>query len=80
MKLWLTKQNNGLYMLSYFKPVKENILGTHKEDVYIIPGEPIGVRNLCSEILRITNIEQELKVGESIRIELLGRILNDHTD
>ncbi len=80
MKLWLTKQSNGLYMLSLFKPTTNTIKGTHKEDVYIIPGEPIGVRNLCSEILKVLCIENELQIGESIRIELTGRILNGSSD
>ena len=73
MKLWLTKQNNGLYTLSLFRPQKEV---THKEDVIIIPGEP-GIRNICSEILKVISVERELKDGDFVKVELKGKLIKD---
>ncbi len=75
MKLWLTKQGNGLFMLTKLKPTKAKILGTSKEDVYIVSGEPIGVRNLCSVMLQLVGSE-DLEIGQSIQIELEGKVIN----
>lgn len=79
MKLWLTKQGNGLYMLTYFKPTIEVVFGTeNKKEVYILPGEPIGIRNLCDKILIAINFpdnHEKLKTFESIQIELAGKVI-----
>lgn len=79
MRLWLSKQNNGLYILSVFKPTQGNTL--HKEDIIcVIPGEPEGQKDLMSELLKTHCFEKELKEGESTQIELKGRIINDSTN
>jgi len=80
MKIWLTRQANGLYMLTHFKPTVETVFGSNKKDVYIIPGEPIGVRNLCDKILVVIENAQDigkLKPLESIQIELTGSVITD---
>ncbi len=73
MKLWLSRQGNGLYMLTKLKPVKSKIMGTDKEDLYIQPTEPVGVRNLCAVMLKVVGIENELELLESVKIELSGK-------
>lgn len=80
MKLWLTRQGNGLYMLTMFKPVIEQVYGSSTKDVYVIPGEPIGIRNLCHRILLVINFpieSKKLKIYESIQIELNGNVLSE---
>ena len=77
MKIYLTRQHNGLYMLTKHKPILAKIEGTDIEDSYNVPGEPVGVRNLCSLILKVVNIEKPLKRGESILIDLNGEIVDD---
>lgn len=75
MELWLTKQRNGQYMLTKYKPILAQVEGRDYTDAYVIPGEPIGVRNLCDAILAILDKPTNLKRGESILIELSGRII-----
>lgn len=74
MRLWLTRQGNGLYMLTKNRPIFEHVEGTDRMDVYITPGEPVGVRNICSLILGLVGASQ-MRRGESIEIELEGRLI-----
>jgi hypothetical protein len=75
MKLWLTRQHNGLYMLTVKEPVFAKVDGRDFEDAYIVPGEPVGMRNFCDLILMLLKIEKPLKRGEKIQIELFGNVI-----
>lgn len=75
MKLWLTRQHNGLYMLTVKEPIFAKVDGREFEDAYIAPGEPVGMRNFCDLILNLLNINTPLKRGQSIQIELKGEVL-----
>ena len=48
MRLYLSRQRNGDYMLTERLPVVARVAGTLIDDVYMEPGEPAGVRGLCS--------------------------------
>lgn len=74
MKLWLTRQHNGLYMLTAMQPIFAKVEGRDFEDAYVAPGEPVGMRNFCDLILKLLNLESPLKRGQSIQIELNGSI------
>ena len=74
MKLWLTRQHNGLYMVTKYKPVFTKVDGRDFEDAYIVPGEPVGERNFCDLILKLVNLDAPLKRGDSIEIELYGNV------
>lgn len=74
MTLWLTRQHNGLYMLTKLKPIFEVVQGREYLDAYVAPGEPIGMRNFCDAILSLIGLEKALKRGESIEIELTGKL------
>jgi hypothetical protein len=75
MKLWLTRQHNGLYMLTRLKPQESTILGTDKKGMYIEKGEPVGMLNLCDLALKVFQLEKELDPGQSVRVELKGNLL-----
>lgn len=75
MEVWMTRQRNGQYMLTKYKPVMAMVEGRDYMDAYVLPGEPIGVRNLCDAILKIMNKPVSLKRGESVLVELSGRII-----
>ena len=76
MKLYLTRQLNGLYMLTALKPIFADILGSNgKIDAYIQAGEPIGMRNLCDRILILVGMDKPLKRCTTIEIELSGKVL-----
>lgn len=76
MEVWMTRQRNGQYMLTKYKPIIAQVEGRDYTDAYVVPGEPIGVRNLCDSLLKILDRKIELKRGESILIELSGKIID----
>lgn len=73
MRLYLTRQRNGLYMLTLHAPQWCAVEGTATTDAYVVPGEPIGIRNLCPAVLKILDQPLQLKRGESAQVELAGR-------
>lgn len=75
MELYLTRQHNGLYMLTKNKPIFQIVEGREFEDAYVTPGEPIGMRNFCDLILNLVGLDKPLKRGECIRVELKGYII-----
>ena len=81
MKLYLTRQLNGLYMLTALKPTFADILGSNgKVDAYIQAGEPIGIRNLCDKMLIVAGVDKPLKRCTTIEIELTGKVLKGLED
>lgn len=75
MELWLTRQRNGMYMLTHNKPVLTDVEGRNYEDAYVPYGDPVGMRNFCDLILKVIGSERKLDFLESIKIDLTGRIL-----
>jgi hypothetical protein len=62
-------------MLTVKEPIFTKVDGRDFEDAYIVPGEPVGMRNFCDLILKVLNIETPLKRGEKIQVELFGNIV-----
>lgn len=77
MQLYLTRQHNGLYMLTKLKPTFADVQGTDFVDAYIQPGEPIGIRNLCNMILVVLGINSPMKRCTTIEIELTGAVVTN---
>lgn len=75
MKLWLTRQRNGLYMLTANEPIITKVECRDFEDAYVAPGEPVGIRNFCDLILKLVGIEKPLKRGEKVQIVLSGNLI-----
>ena len=46
-KCWLSRQNNGLYMITKFRPIKSRIGMSDKEDLYVTTGDPMAIKNMC---------------------------------
>ena len=75
MRLWLTRQSNGQYMLTATKPPVFAVRGFGTMDAYVRYGDPIGLRNLCPDGVRaIFGIE--LKPLQSVRLQL-GQVVVD---
>lgn len=47
MKLFLSRQASGLYMLTAIPPKRHRVGNTSRDDLYVRHGEPIGYRNMC---------------------------------
>lgn len=75
MELWLTRQRNGLYMLTQGKPIICDVQGRNYQDAYVPAGDPVGIRNFCDLILKVVNLEGQLNRLESVRIKLDGNII-----
>jgi hypothetical protein len=75
MELWLTRQRNGLYMLTYTKPTIADVESRGYQDVYVAPGDPVGMRNFCDLILKIVGLTKPLNRLDSIKINLEGQIV-----
>lgn len=75
MRLFLTRQHNGLYMVTKNKPIFAKVEGRDFEDAYIVPGEPVGERNFCDLILKLVNLDTPLRRGDTIEIELNGMVV-----
>lgn len=71
MKCYLTRQRDGNFMLTHYKPSIDRIRGTKDYDAYCIPGEPLGVRHLCEiGVLMLVPIANSLKTLESMEINI----------
>ena len=77
MKLWLTRQHNGLYMLTANEPIFAKVEGRDFEDAYVAPGEPVGMRNFCDLILKLVKLDTPLRRGEKVQIHLEGYVSKD---
>lgn len=75
MELYLTRQHNGLYMLTKYEPVIMKVDGRDFEDAYIVPGEPVGMRNFCDLILPLVGLDKPLKRNETIKIKINAQII-----
>lgn len=72
--LWLSRQRDGNYTLSFLKPALHKILGTDEVyDFYLRPGEPIGIRHLCpGGVLSVFGVA--IEIGEQVPVVLVGEL------
>jgi hypothetical protein len=75
MELYLTRQKNGLYMLTAFEPIFAKVEGRDFDDAYVRPGEPVGMRNFCDLILKLIKLDKPLRRGQTIKIALDGKVI-----
>lgn len=68
-KIWLSRQRDGNYMMTRFKPVRAEVGKSGVKDFYIIAGEPIGMRHLCPGGTKYF-FGIELEIGEQVHLEL----------
>lgn len=81
MKLWLTRQSNGLYMLTALEPVIFPLIDRPDiKDAYIQMGEPVGLRNLCDRVLVLFDMKKPLARGQSVQVELSGTLLPNQSN
>lgn len=76
MKLWLTRRRSGRYTLTALPPQPAIVHGTEALDLFLTPGEPIGVENLCPEGIR-QMFGVSLGRYESCEVELSATVVPD---
>lgn len=77
MHAYLTREHDGLYMLTGFEPEIWPIRGNPSvRAAYIRPGDPLGVRHLCPDVVRLMfKLERDLGVLASVRVEMEGHVI-----
>lgn len=65
MNVYVTRRPNGLYMLTRLPPLRVLVGMSDTEDLYVKPGDPIGVNNLCPAIVH--SLMGELSVFQTVR-------------
>lgn len=76
MELYLTRQLNGQYMLTKYPPIIQEVDGVGVKDAYVVPGEPVGMRNVCDLILRVCEIKDPIPRLETRKINFFGNLIN----
>lgn len=56
-------------MLTFLKPVIQQVKGTKYQDAYLKPGEPIGIKHLCANGVKAA-LKMELELLASMKIIL----------
>ena len=70
MKLYLTREHNGLYQATALQPAWHPILTEPSiQFPYFRLGEPVGVRHLCPMVIKHL-IGRDLEIGETTRIRI----------
>jgi len=72
VKAYLTRRSNGLYLLTYQKPIIHKIGMTDREDAYIPYGDGLGVNNLCEWFVEYMFGIKDLEPLTSVRVKITG--------
>jgi hypothetical protein len=79
MKLYLSRQYNGMYMLTAIRPKLHRVGMSDHSDLYMRVGEPVGYRHMCPDSVRMlipgfTHIKPLQTVQVDIETKLLERL------
>lgn len=73
LPLYLSRQRNDQFCLTFLPPVYEEVGKSGEQDVYIAYGDPVGWRNVCpwfvSAFLKIDPLPP---FGEPVKVWLAG--------
>lgn len=69
IKIWLSRELSGLYMLTAYKPIKCRVGMTDKKDFYPIPGEPLGARHWCADGVKLF-FNVDIPIGDQVEVEV----------
>lgn len=70
MRVWLSRERSGLYMMTSLKPQKALIGLSDVEDFYVPEGDAFGIRHWCAEGVRIF-FGVDIAIGEQVHIEFI---------
>jgi hypothetical protein len=84
-RLWITRQWDGRFMVTLFKPVIATVKGTGHKDAYFKYGEPFGKKDYCehmtASILGDDVLDMERLATERIWLQAgLVRLLGEGVD
>lgn len=75
MRLFLSRQGNGLYMLTAIAPKRHRVGNTSHDDLYVRAGEPIGYRNMCPvSIEMLLPGFEHIAPLETVEVEITARV------
>jgi hypothetical protein len=70
LTFWLTRQRNGDYLLSIWRPILHPVGRSAHKDAYLQPGEPVGLRHLCADGVHAILRGEHLQPLESVRVRV----------
>lgn len=71
LRLYLSREANGQYMLTRLEPIRAPIAGTQEETLWVQPGDPVGFRGVCPWFAAAL-WGVELEPLQSVRVEMRG--------
>ena len=75
-KLWLGREDSGLYMLTGLRPDNDTIAGTDTRNLFVPTRDPVGLRHLCPNgIAMIWNVVLEPLYIQ--RIQVWGEVIGE---
>jgi len=77
MKLWLSRQHDGRYILTALRPVIAVIGRTGRYGVYARPGDPVILRHLCEPMVETLLPGLELEELHSVRVEVTAEVRSE---
>jgi len=68
MRMFLTRDARGQYALTGHWPYIATVDGTDTNDVYVTPGDAIGIRHLCPRVIGLMGFD--LKRFETVEVDV----------
>jgi hypothetical protein len=70
MKLWVSRQYDGRFMLTATEPVRERVRGTDHDDLYVPYGDPVGLKHLCNVVTLVWPVVGTLAPLQGTQVRL----------
>lgn len=78
MDLILSVDGRGMYVLTEKLPVRAEVDGTGRDDLYIVPDDGLGLRHLCpGGVEMIFGGNLRLKRFQCVEVRLVGTICGE---
>lgn len=75
MRLYVSRQRNGMYMLTRQTPLVATVDGTDQSDVYVAAGDPVGFRHVCPWFVSVLWNVKDLEPCTWVRVKVTGEAI-----
>ncbi len=72
---WLSRANDGRYMLTGHRPIIKKVEKCDYQDLYVVPGDNVGIRGMCP--IWSARLWKELPILGMCRVRLSGEVVGD---
>ena len=79
MRMFLTARWRGQYALTGHWPCIATVDGTDTNDVYVTPGDAVGIRHLCPRVIGLMGFD--LKRFETVEVDVrIAPVVRDENE